>query len=280
MYPELLQLDLPVVGQVTISSFGVMMAIAFLVGYQLLRVQLREVDRDEELAYDMLLGAVIGGIVGAKLYYVIQHAVGTPAGFFELLTARAGLTWYGGFIGGALGVIWAARRRDADLGFVADLASPVLAISYAIGRIGCFLVGDDYGRPTDSWIGIAFPEGAPPTTAGSLRRNFNVDIPASVPDQAVLAVYPTQLFEVAIAGLMFLYLWPRRHHGHRQGWLAGVWMILAGAERLFIELFRAKDDRIFGPFTVAQLISVALIALGAYLVAELHEPEPGTPSAT
>lgn len=273
MYPELLQLDLPVVGQVTVSSFGVMMAAAFLVGYQLLRVQLREVDRDEELAYDMLLGAVIGGIVGAKLYFVIQHTLQTPAAFFDLLTARAGLTWYGGFIGGALGVIWAARRQGADLGFVADLASPVLAISYAIGRIGCFLVGDDYGRPTDSWIGVAFPEGAPPTTAASLRRNFGVDIPASVPDDAVLAVYPTQLFEVAIAGLMFLYLWPRRHHDHRDGWLAGVWMILAGAERLFVELFRAKDDRILGALTVAQLLSLALIALGAYLIAELREPE-------
>ncbi|MFB6240481.1 MAG: prolipoprotein diacylglyceryl transferase, partial [Gemmatimonadota bacterium] len=155
MYPELFQLDLPVVGEVTISSFGVMMAAAFLVGYWLLRVQLREFERDEELAYDMLLGAVIGGIVGAKLYFVVQHAIQTPAGFFELLTARAGLTWYGGFIGGALGVVWAARRRDADLGFVADLASPVLALSYAIGRIGCFLVGDDYGRPTESWVGVA-----------------------------------------------------------------------------------------------------------------------------
>ena len=95
-------------------------------------------------------------------------------------------------------------------------------------------------------------------------------------DDAVLAVYPTQLFEVAIAGLMFLYLWPRRHHDHRDGWLAGVWMILAGAERLFVELFRAKDDRILGAISVAQLLSLALIALGAYLVAKLREPEPGS----
>lgn len=272
MYPELLQLDLPIVGELTISSFGVMMAVAFLVGYQLLRVQLRELDRDEELAYEMLVGAVIGGLVGAKLYYVIQHAIQGPAGFFQLLTARAGLTWYGGFFGGALGVVWAGRRSDAGLGFVADLASPALAASYGIGRIGCFLVGDDYGKPTDSWIGIAFPDGAPPTTAGSLRRNFNVEIPPGVPNDAVLAVYPTQLFEVAMAGLIFLYLWPRRHHDHRNGWLAGAWMILAGIERLVVELFRAKDDRIFGPLTVAQVISIALVALGAYLVALLREP--------
>lgn len=278
MYPEILSLDLPLLGRVTISSFGVMMALAFLAGWQVIRYQLRERGKDEELAFDILLGAMIGGIVGAKLYYVFQHAAQTPAGFWDLLFQRAGLTWYGGFIGGALGVVWAIRRRGERVGELADVTAPALALSYGIGRVGCFLVGDDYGRPTESWIGIKFPEGAPPTTAGNLRRHFGVTVPEGIPDGAVLAVYPTQLFEVVMALFIFLWLWPRRKHAHADGWLCGVWMILAGLERLVVEIFRAKDDRFFGPFTLAQLLSFALVALGAYLVHRLRAGGRGTAS--
>lgn len=127
-------------------------------------------------------------------------------------------------------------------------------------------MGDDYGKPTDHWIGVAFPNGSPPTTAGALRENFYVDIPASVPDSTLLAVYPTQLFETSMALLIFLYLWSRRDRPHQTGWLFGIWMILAGVERFAIEFLRAKDDRFFGPLTTAQLISLALMGLGLYVV--------------
>jgi phosphatidylglycerol:prolipoprotein diacylglycerol transferase len=274
MYPELITLNLPIVGRFTITSFGVMMAIAFLAGYQVIRIGLRRAGGDEQLAGDVLLAALIGGIVGAKLYYVILNWPLTIRDPFGMLFSRAGLVWYGGFIGGALGVIFILRRRGQSVAWMADLVAPGLALSYAIGRIGCFLVGDDYGRPTDSWIGIAFPNGQPATTAGNLRRAFGVSVPDSIPDVQVLAVYPTQLFETAISLLIFLALWKLREPGRQAGWLFSLWLVLAGAERLAVEFFRAKDDRFLGALTLAQLISLGLIALGAGLMTRFARRAP------
>ncbi|MFQ5747295.1 MAG: prolipoprotein diacylglyceryl transferase [Gemmatimonadota bacterium] len=271
MFPELLTLNLPVIGEFTITSFGVMMAIAFLVGYHVIRRQVRETDPGSDLASDILLGALVGGIVGAKVYYVLLYWHLTARDPFGMLFARGGLVWYGGLIGGAIGVIYMARRRGVRLTRVMDITAPALALSYSIGRIGCFLVGDDYGRPTDSWVGLAFPKGIPPTTAGDLRRSFGVSIPDSVPDASVLAVHPTQLYEVTLAFLIFLVLWRLRLQRRAAGWLFAVWMVLAGTERAFVEIFRAKDDRFFGPLTLAQVLSLALIGLGLVFMRRLAD---------
>lgn len=280
MLHDVLTLDLPLLGEVTITSFGVMMVIAFLAATAVMRHRLDELGRDKRLADDVMVASLVGGLLGAKLYYVVLYWQISPAGPWSLLFSRGGLVWYGGLVGGAAAVLWMVWRREGtSIPFAADLTAPALALGYGIGRIGCFLVGDDYGRPTDSWIGIAFPNGEPPTTAGNLRDRFGVDVPAGVPDSQILEVYPTQLFEVAAALLIFALLWRLRDHGRRAGWLFSVWLVAAGLERLFIEAFRAKDDRLLGPLTLAQLISLLLVALGALLWWRLGRGAQGARSA-
>jgi len=269
MYPELITLDLPILGSVTITSFGVMMALSFLTGFWIVRIELLRKGMDEELAGDVLMGAIIGGIVGAKVYYVLLNWPQTVQDPFGMLFSRAGLVWYGGFIGGAIGVSLAIHRRKAPVPVLADVCAPALALAYAVGRMGCFLVGDDYGRPTDSWVGIAFPTGSPPSTAGNLRRMFGVSIPESVPDTAVLAVHPTQLYEIGMSLLIFALLWKLRREPWKAGRLFSLWLALAGVERLIVEFFRAKDDRFIGFLTLAQLISIGLIVLGTWLFVRL-----------
>lgn len=269
MYPELFTLTLPVLGEVTITSFGVMMALAFLSGYAVLRQETVRLGAGRDLAADMLLGALIGGIVGAKIYYVLLYWDRTAADPLGMIFSRSGLVWYGGFIGGCIGVLWVLRRRPVATGLGVDAIAPALALAYGIGRIGCFLVGDDYGRPTESWVGIAFPNGLPPTTAGNLR-GFGADVDPSIPDSQVLAVHPTQLYETGLSLIIFFLLWRLRRHPHVQGWLFGMWLAMAAVERFVIEIFRAKDDRFFGGITLAQVISVLLFAGGIALVLRLR----------
>jgi phosphatidylglycerol:prolipoprotein diacylglycerol transferase len=266
MYPELFTLNLPIIGTLTITSFGVMMALAFLTAYQILRSELTRLGGDPEFAGDLLMGALIGGIAGAKLYYVILNWELTSRDPFGMLFSRAGLVWYGGLFGAILVMVYQVHRRGESKPLIADALAPGNALAYAIGRIGCFLVGDDYGRPTDSWVGIAFPKGSPPSTAGNLRQSFGVSIPDSVADSTVMAVHPTQLYEVGLSVLIFTVLWRLRGRGKPIGWLFSLWIVFAGLERFVVEIFRAKDDRFFGVLTVAQVISLALVAAGIWMM--------------
>jgi phosphatidylglycerol:prolipoprotein diacylglycerol transferase len=244
------------------TSFGLMLGLAFLAAGWVASLDFERRGYKRDVAWSLLMGALVGGIVGAKLYYaflnwplLVQHPLRT-------LFSRAGLVWYGGLLGGSVGVTYMLKREKLPFWEVADVAALSVPVAYGIGRIGCFLVGDDYGRPTNSWIGIAFPNGAPPSTAGNIRNSFGVDVPESIPDWEVLRVYPTQLFEVVLSLAIFAFLWRLRRHDHRAGWLFFLYLMLAGVERFFVELFRAKDDRFFGNFTLAQLISVVLIVGG------------------
>ncbi|HEX8173475.1 MAG TPA: prolipoprotein diacylglyceryl transferase [Thermoanaerobaculia bacterium] len=254
MYPTLLKF-----GSFEITTFGLMMFLAFVVGGWILAKEFRRAGLSEDLASSIVVAGALGGIIGAKIYYAILFRD------WHLLFDRAGLVWYGGLIGGFLAASWLIWRRGVDFLTAADAAAPALAIGYAIGRIGCFLVGDDYGRPTNAWFGVAFPQGAPPTTAESLR-SFGVAVDPSIPPDAILRVHPTQLYESFAAFVMFAILFTLARRAHRRGTLWALFLIMLGIERFLVEVVRAKDDRFFGSFTVAQLISVVLIVCGVGLL--------------
>jgi phosphatidylglycerol:prolipoprotein diacylglycerol transferase len=254
-------------GPITITGYGIMMAVGFLVGGWAIYQELKRRGMSDEYASDIVVASVIGGVLGAKVWYaVLYHDVAA-------LFSRGGLVWYGGFIGGAAAVIINGWRKRVPVRFTIEISAPALALGYALGRVGCFLVEDDYGIPTNLPWGLKFPNGLPPTTAQNLRSLFHVTIPQGTQPFDVLAVHPTQLYEVAAMGLVFWLLWRMRAHKHAVGWLFAVYMILAGVERFLIEFIRAKDDRVLGGFTLAQAASVAVVGLGVALAARWSKPD-------
>jgi len=250
------------IGPIVISPFGVMLVLAFFSGYlQLKRGMKRLGVGDEEDASSILFAAGVGGILGAKIYYAALY------GDWHLLFDRSGLVWYGGFLLATAAVLWVIRRRRLPFWPLLDAATPALALGYAVGRIGCFLVGDDYGRPSDVPWAIAFPNGLPPTTAGFLRSEFGVSLPAGIPDDQLLRVHPTQLYETSLALVIAWFGWrllcgPR---GRQAGRTALAVFAALAMERFAVEFVRAKDDRFFAGLTLAQAISLAILLLLAVL---------------
>lgn len=257
-------------GPLEITGYGLMMMVAFLMGGWLIALELKRRGLSEDYAADMIAAAVIGGIVGAKLWYV---AVTQDAG---ALFSRGGLVWYGGFIGGTAAVILNGWRLKVPLRWTMQLAAPALPAAYALGRVGCFLVNDDYGRPTDLPWAVKFPHGLPPSTAANMEQLFGIPVAPGIDPSTVLAVHPTQIYEAILMLAAFMLLWSLRKGGRPIGWIFGLYLAIAGVERFLIEILRAKDDRFLGPFTLAQLTSVVLIAIGIWIAMRLRQAEdPG-----
>ncbi len=258
VYPFNIQL-----GPLQVTGYGIMMMVGFLVGGWLIALELERRRLNRDYASDIVFAALIGGVIGAKLWYVVLTK--DPGALFS----RGGLVWYGGFLGGVVAVLANGWRLGVPARWTIQITAPALAAAYAIGRVGCFLVGDDYGGPTDLPWGVAFPQGLPPSTAGNLAA-FGVSVPAGVDPSTVLAVHPTQLYETLLMFLAFTVLWKLRLKDWGTGALLGVYLMMAGVERFLVEILRAKDDRFFAGFTAAQLTSVAILVVGAMLFVRLR----------
>lgn len=238
MYPELLR-----IGNFAISSFGLMVALAFLAGYWIASLEFKRKKLDDKLLGNILLLSMLGGIGGAKLMYIFENVplsdfISSP---FTHIFSRGGLTFYGGFIGAVL-LFWILTVKNKVSFFkVMDAMAPALAIGHSIGRIGCFLVGDDYGIKSDVPWAVAFPKGLPPTTD---------------------PVHPTQVYEVVLMGLIFFVLWKLRKRNTPDGWLFSILIILAGIERFLIEFIRSTTPSPIPDLSVAQLIAIGLIVIG------------------
>ena len=238
MYPELLR-----IGSFVVSSFGLMVALAFLAGYWIASLEFKRKKLDDKLLGNILLLSMLGGIGGAKLMYIFENVplsdfISSP---FTQIFSRGGLTFYGGFIGAVL-LFWILTIKNKVSFFkVMDAMAPALAIGHSIGRIGCFLVGDDYGIKSDVPWAVAFPKGLPPTTD---------------------PVHPTQIYEVILMGLVFFVLWKLRKRNTPDGWLFSILIILAGIERFLIEFIRSTTPSPIPDLSVAQLIAIGLIVIG------------------
>jgi phosphatidylglycerol:prolipoprotein diacylglycerol transferase len=259
------------IGPISFTGFGLAVLLAFVIAQIIAQSELERRGYDPTPIGDLVFAAVIGGLLGAKLYYVFLM------GDITTLWSRGGFVFWGGLIGGIAAVMWVIKLKKLSIMRISDVAGISIAAAYAVGRTGCWAVGDDYGRPWNSPFAVQFPDGAPPSTAGNMHALFGIPVPAGVSPQTVLSVYPTQLMEVALGFVMFLILWRLRDHDHAEGWLFGVYMVLAGIERFAIEFLRAKDDRFFGVLTTAQLIAIAFVVGGFIWMSARKTVRAGAP---
>lgn len=259
-------------GPLELTGFGFMMVAGFFLAGWVMERELRRRHLAPDYSWSIVFAGLIGGIVGAKIWYAVLHQ--NPGALFS----RSGLVWYGGFIGGAAAVILNSWRLRVPLRFTADLAALALPVGYAVGRVGCFLVQDDYGGPTTLPWGMRFPDGLPPSTAANLAA-YGVAVPPGTPPTEVLAVHPTQLYEAVAMLVVFWFLWRLRRRELPSGRIFALYLMLAGTERFLVEFLRAKDDRFVGTFTVAQLVSFGVVATGAVLVSAWRTGvvQPGLP---
>ena len=243
------------IGPIPLSGFGLAVMSGFVIGGIVAARELTRRGYDAAPVEPIVFAAVIGFVIGAKLYYAVlmQDA--------SVLLSTWGYVFWGGFGGGVASGMLMARRKGMPIMRISDVAAPGIAAGYAVGRTGCWAVGDDYGRPWDSPLAVAFPEGIPPSTVANLQK-FGIDAPPGALPTDVIAVHPTQLYETALGFVMFIILWRLRAHRHAEGWLFGVYLVLAGVERFAIEFLRAKDDRFFGGLTVAQVIAFGMVVAG------------------
>lgn len=263
------------IGPLTITGFGLAMLGAFLIGQLVAQSVLVQRGENAEVMGDVLIAAVIGGLLGGKVYYAILTR--DPGSLF----ARAGFVFWGGLAGGILASYAWIRFRKLSFLRISDASAPGLAAAYAVGRTGCWAVGDDYGRAWVSRFAVQFPEGSPPSTVQNMISQFHQAGLTGRVGTDIVAVYPTQLFEVAMGLVMFAILWRLRGHRHAAGWLFGAYCVLAGIERMIVEVFRAKDDRFFGPFTMAQAIGALFVIAGlAWMYARRDRATPAAAAAS
>jgi phosphatidylglycerol:prolipoprotein diacylglycerol transferase len=260
-------------GPLQFTGFGLAILLTFVIAQIISQHEMDRRGHDGSVMADLVFAAVVGGLVGAKLYYAILTRD------LSSVVSRAGFVFWGGLIGGILATALVMRIKGLSFARISDVAAITLAAGYSVGRTGCWAVGDDYGRPWNGPWATVFPHGAPPSTVGNLSHLFGIKFPPGTPDNQLIAVHPTQLYEVMLGFIMFVILWRLRDHRHAEGWLFGLYCVLAGLERFIIEFFRAKDDRYFiGGMTTAQIIAILFMIGGAvwmYLRRDITPSAPG-----
>jgi phosphatidylglycerol---prolipoprotein diacylglyceryl transferase len=234
---------------ISLQTFGIFFALNFVAWTALIARRLREIGKPVDWAYEILFAALIGGLVGARLYFVIQNYDDVKHDLLGSLFSGSGLVWYGGLIGGAIAVcVWARWRGFLSLALL-DLAAPGLALGYAIGRIGCQVSGDgDYGKPSHLPWAMSYRHGTVPTPPG-------------------VRVQPTPIYETLSMGFVAWLLWRWRDR-FRPGALFAFYLVFAGLERFLVEFVR-RNPHVIGVLTAAQLESLAMLAVGLTWVAVL-----------
>lgn len=242
-------------GPFELHSWGMLVAVAFGCAWLVLKRELDRLTGQADAAFPLVLAGAVGGIVGARLYWFVEHA--GDASLTDSFSG-AGFTWYGGVLGGAIAVLLLARRRKLALDVLLGASAPALALGYGVGRIACQLAGDGtYGVATDLPWAMSYPEGEVPTSE---------------------RVHPTPVYETLASLLIFAVLW-RLRRGMAPVRLFALYLMLAGAERFLVEFIRGNDEVVLG-LSQPQLFAAAMLAAGAVVLALPRRDVPRLPRAS
>ncbi|MEW5705910.1 MAG: prolipoprotein diacylglyceryl transferase [Actinomycetota bacterium] len=236
------------IGSFSIHTYGVAIAVAFLAGILLIRREAKRKEMNPDMAYDIVLFALIGGIIGARVAYVLDNwnvFAANPAQIFAVW--QGGLVFYGGFIGGALAIISLLKIKKLPIGKVADIVAPSVALGSAIGRLGCFSNGCCYGKETSLPWGVTF------TNPLSSAR------PLGVP------LHPTQLYDFAYNLLIFGTLWGLRSRIKSDGLLFWIYITMYGFFRFMIEFLRTNPEFYLG-MSGSQVFSAVMFVAGLAVI--------------
>jgi phosphatidylglycerol:prolipoprotein diacylglycerol transferase len=260
MYPRLLEL-----GPITVYTYGVLLAAAYLLGLKLAMVRAKSRGLDEARVLDLGIYIIISALIGAKLLLLVTDFRTFTANPRELLTlARSGGVFYGGLILAVAVALWYIRRIGLPLWTTCDVFAPGIALGHVVGRFGCLFAGCCYGKPTTLPWGITFTD---PFAAA------NVGTPLGVP------LHPTQLYEAGAELIILLVLlWTERKRRPFAGRTFWLYMLLYAISRFIIEFFRGDPERgtIF-MFSTSQFISLLLAPLAIvmlFYLSRTHVPEP------
>jgi phosphatidylglycerol:prolipoprotein diacylglycerol transferase len=233
MYPEILR-----IGSLVIQSYGFMLALGFLAVFFVVKAEFKRMGENPQSADPLVMSAIIGGIIGARVYYILEQWDTFVEYPVEIIFSRGGLVWYGGFALGTLAVVLMARVKKLRLGMVANSAAPAIALAYAITRIGCFLNGCCYGTVTSLPWGMRFPN-------NPLCQSGNT-------------IHPTQLYESGASFIIFAIIWSIRRRP-LPGWsLFFIYLVLGSLERFLVEFVRATEKIALG-LSMAQILSIGII---------------------
>ena len=257
MHSELFQ-----IGPLILRSYGLCMALGFLLGWQAAVWLSKRTGQDADKLTSLLTWLMVSAIVGARTAYVLEHWTAEFADnpLAILRVDQGGLMFYGGLITAAIPLLIHARIYRKHLFQITDLVLAVVPIGHAFGRFGCFMHGCCYGKITHSGWGVCFPKGSPAWWEQAYAT------PPLVPQTALesLPVIPTQLIESAANLLLFaalFTLYPKRHT--RPGFISGCYLIGYALLRFGIETLRGDPRLAVGPFSISQTISLGLLLLGA-----------------
>lgn len=263
MYPILFKI--PFFGGIPVYTYGMLVALAFVVGIVWVTYESKRLGQDVGKATDLLFYLILAGIIGSRIVYVIvserERFFENPLIFFKIW--EGGLVFYGGLLAAAAVGVWYFRRHRLPVLLYCDIFAPAIALGHSIGRMGCLMAGCCYGKQAalGAWYAITFP------------MKEHTFAPTGIP------LYPTQIMESAGEFLIFLTLFFLRWKKRFVGQMIATYLILYGVLRFVVEFFRGDMDRGFiisQIISVSQAISVLMVAFGIFLYAKyMHRAKEG-----